>query len=121
MQRCTSDKTFWGTWDDYEKVTVNGQVYAVVGGRLYSHHAVDRMQPSGMRYSSNAAGGRAGASRITDVSQNDYGRGVAPQYVEDVIGSTKPIPQDNGNIMHDAGSLSVITNTEGAVVTIMTK
>jgi len=74
-----------------------------------------------MRYSSNAVGGPVGASRIMDVSQTDYGRGVAPQYVENVIGSTKPMLQDNGNLIYDAGGLNVVTNSEGSVVTIMTK
>ena len=116
-----SEGILWGSWDDYEKVIVNDQEYAAVGGRLYSHHAVDRMQPSGMRCSSNAVGGPVGASRIMDVSQTDYGRGVAPQYVENVIGSTKPMLQDNGNLIYDAGGLNVVTNSEGSVVTIMTK
>jgi len=79
------------------------------------------MQPSGMRYSSNSAGGQVGASRIYDVNQIDYGRSVAPQYVEDVIRSTKPIVQDNGSLLYSSGSLEVVTNLQGAVVTIMTK
>ena len=106
----TTNKIPWGSWSDYEKVTVNGQEYAKVGDRLYSHHAVDRMQPSGNRYGSSIyqAGG-------------DYGRSVAPQYVEDVINSTKPIIQENGNLSYASGSLQVITNQQGAVVTIITK
>ncbi|MDN4066262.1 RHS repeat-associated core domain-containing protein [Paenibacillus vini] len=115
------NKIFWGSWDDYSKVTDNGQEYAQVGERLYSRHAVDRMQPSGMRYTSESAGGKVGASRIESVGQIDYGRGVAPQYVEDVISSTKPAVQNNGNISYISGSLQVITNLQGAVVTIITK
>lgn len=57
----------WGKWSDYEKVTMNGQEYAKVGDRLYSRHAVDRMQPSGNRYGSS----------ITQAG-GDYGRSVAP-------------------------------------------
>jgi RHS repeat-associated protein len=37
------DKIPWGSWKDYEKVRVEGHEYAVVGERLYSQHAVNRM------------------------------------------------------------------------------
>ena len=108
----TADDIPWGSWSDYEKVTMNGQEYAKVGDRLYSHHAVDRMQPSGFRYPSGQAITQAGGS---------YGRSVAPQYVEDVINSVEPILQENGNLKYIGGTLEVVTNQEGAVVTIMTK
>jgi hypothetical protein len=68
------------------------------------------MQPSGNRYGSS----------ITQAG-GDYGRSVAPQYVEDVIKSTKPVLQANGNLSYTSGSLQVITNPQGAVVTIITK
>lgn len=99
-----------GSWNDYEKVTVNGQTYAEVGDRLYSHHAIDRMQPSGNKYGSSIV--QAGG---------DYGRSVSPNYVEDVINSTKPIVQENGNLKYVGGTIEVITNKQGVVVTIMTK
>ncbi|GAB6086705.1 hypothetical protein [Alkaliphilus crotonatoxidans] len=89
---------------------MNDEEYAKVGDRLYSKHAVDRMQPSGNRY----------GSQIT-LAGGDYGRSVAPQYVEDVLNSTAPIIQSNGNLSYTSGSLRVITNPEGAVVTIITK
>jgi hypothetical protein len=50
----------------------------------------------------------------------DFGRGVAPQYVEDAISSVKPITRANGNLSYTSGSLQVITNPQGAVVTIIT-
>ncbi len=100
----------WSNWNDYKKVTVNGQEYAQVGDRLYSKHAVDRMQPSGNLY----------GHPITQAG-GDYGRSVAPQYVEDVISSVKPVLQENGNLSYISGSLQVITNKQGAVVTIITK
>ncbi|MFC5649548.1 hypothetical protein ACFPYJ_10460 [Paenibacillus solisilvae] len=117
----TEKKILWAAWKDYEKVNVDGQTYAIVGNRLFSRHAVDRMQPSGMRYTSDTAGGKVGASRIESTGQIDYGRGVAPQYVEDVINSTQPIIQGNGNLSYTSGSLTVITNIRGAVVTLITK
>jgi hypothetical protein len=101
-------KILWTAWKDYNKVNVDNQTYAIVGNRLYSRHAVDRMQPSSMRYTSDSAGGKVGASRIESTGQIDYGRGVAPQYVEDVINSTKPILQANGNLSYTSGSLTVI-------------
>jgi hypothetical protein len=50
----------------------------------------------------------------------DYGRGVAPQFVEDAIASSRGVLQPNGNISHTSGSLQVILNPDGAVVTIIT-
>ena len=67
------DKIPWNSWDDYEKLIQNGQEYAKVGDRLYSRHAVDRMQPSGRRYTVGGA--------IIQVGGVD-GRSIAPQYVE---------------------------------------
>ena len=108
----TNKPDVWGNWNDYFKVdtTGYGKEYALINGRLYSKHAVDRMQPSGNRYGSQVyqAGG-------------DYGRGVSPQYVETVINSTKPVLQENGNLSYTSGSLQIITNQQGAVVTVMTK
>ena len=100
----------WDSWYNYEKVTVDKQLYAIVGDRLFSKHAVDRMQPSGNRFGPYIyqAGG-------------DYGRSVAPQYVEDVLSTVDPVLQDNGNLSFKSGTLEVITNPQGtAVVTIMT-
>jgi hypothetical protein len=50
----------------------------------------------------------------------DYGRGVPPKYVEEVIIISKPVPQENGNLSYTAGSVQVITNKQGHVVTIIT-
>lgn len=47
------------------KVTANGQEYAQVGNRLYTRHAVERMQPSGNRY--------GGDSYIIQAGNKDYG------------------------------------------------
>lgn len=106
-----TEKPLWDSWDNYEKVYQNGQEYAKVGDRLYSQHAVERMQPSGDRYNS---GGRF-------TYNGTEGRSVAPQYVEDAIKTSKPEVQENGNISHKSGSLNVITNKDGAVVTIVHK
>ena len=102
----------WDSWQGYEKVTQNGKTYANVGNRLYSEHAVNRMQPSGNRFGINIYEGLNG---------EDYGRSIAPQYVEDVINSVKPVFQPRtGNYSYALGNVEVIVNPQGAVVTILT-
>ena len=102
-------KLKWDSWRNYEKVTQNNKTYAKIGNRLYSKHAVDRMQPSGNRFGPNIYQARG-----------DYGRSVAPIYVEEVLNTVKPTIQQNGNLSYISGTLEVITNPEGAIVTIMT-
>jgi hypothetical protein len=80
---------------------VDGQEYAQVGERLYSKYAVYRMQPIGLRYSARPQIFQPGG---------DYGRGVSPNYVEDVISRTKNVVQENGNILRDGGGLSVVAS-----------
>ncbi|NMC57434.1 MAG: hypothetical protein GYA50_09465 [Eubacteriaceae bacterium] len=106
-----NNKILWDSWQNYDKVTVNDRIYAKVGNRLYSEHAVNRMQPSGNRFGPNIYQGLNG---------KDYGRSVAPQFVEDVINSSKPILQQNGNLAYISGTVKVITNPQGMVVTIIT-
>ena len=102
----------WDSWQNYEKVTANGQEYAKVGNRLYSKHAVDRMQPSGKRFTVGDAIVQAGG-----VS----GRSVAPQFVEDVIKSVEPVFQPaTGIYVYTSGTVKIVTNEYGYVVTIMT-
>ena len=71
----------WKSWGEYDKVTVNGQEYAKVGDRLYSRHAVDRMQPSGFKYPSGQAITQAGGS---------YGNILLrPYYAEQILAKYK--------------------------------
>lgn len=112
--KATSGKILWGTWDDYAKVVVNEQDYAVVGQRLYSKHAVDRIQPSGSSY-------RNGSKIISASGGGDYGRGVPPSYIEYVLSSVSGVKQANGNYSYISGTLQVIINDFGAVVTVITK
>ena len=86
-------------------------MYAKVGDRLYSKHAVDRMQPSGNRF---------GIYIYQGIKGRDYGRSIAPQFVEDVISSVKPVFQEDGTLSYVLGSVEVITNQQGAVITILT-
>jgi len=68
------------------------------------------MQPSGNRFGTSIrpAGGAEG-------------RSLAPQFVEDAIKTVKPtIQPTTGNLSYKTGSVEVITNPQGVVVTIMT-
>jgi len=117
-------KLLWTSWHEYPKVTADGQTYAKIGERLYSKHAVDRMQPSGLRFSPRPGpdeGGTTGGMPQIFQAGGDYGRSVSPNFIEDVIGSTRGVPQENGNFIHDGGGLQVILSPEGRVVTVMTR
>jgi RHS repeat-associated protein len=102
-------KVLWGSWNDYDHVTVDGNEYADVGGRLYTRHAVDRMQPSGL---GKVAGGV-------------QGRSISPNFVNDVIEhpeSVDPVkgPLGQSRLSYVSGSVQVITEN-GIVVTIITR
>ncbi|WP_425412422.1 RHS repeat-associated core domain-containing protein [Micromonospora mirobrigensis] len=121
-----SSNPIWTSWNNYPKmVGPNGQEYALIGGRLYSRHAVDRMQPSWLRFSGKPGpdeGGLTGGMpqlRQTGGSY-DYGRGVSPTWVEYVIRNSPGTPQGNGNLSHVLGTLQVIVTPEGRVVTVIT-
>jgi len=116
---------YWGKWDDYEHVTVNGNEYAKIGDRLYTEHAVQRLQPSGMRYSSTTDA-KVGASRILDAGRGEYGRSISPNYVEEVINTgIQGAPQTiDGKVRvpYTSGSVTVITENNGkVVVTVITQ
>jgi len=119
----TDPKVLWTSWQNYPKVTIDGEEYARVGDRLYSRHAVDRLQPSGMRYSTRPGpheGGSTGGMPQIVQAGGDYGRSVSPNFVEDVIQRTPGVVQENGNILHDGGGLQVVLSPEGRVITVMT-
>ena len=94
----------WRSWGGYEKVTVGRREYAKVGDRLYTRHAVDRMQPSGL-------GTPAGGS--------GSGRSISPNFVEDVIqnGTARSVTV-NGveRTIHTSGSVQVVTEQGGRIV-----
>lgn len=101
----------WNSWNEYEKVFANGQTYAKVGERLYSHHAVDRMQPSGNRFGCNIYQGLNGMT---------YGRSISPNTVEYILRTVSPIKINDNNLLYKNGSIEIITNTYNNIVTIMT-
>ena len=102
------ERLLWSSWNDYPKVTVGGREYAQIGDRLYSRHAVDRMQPSGL-------GMPIGADRP--------GRNVTPNMVEEVIsGGTATTTTANGvpRTIYTSGNVSVVTEGDGRmIVTIL--
>jgi len=98
------EKLFWGTWNDYPKVTQGGRSYAQVGDRLYTHHAVDRMQTSGL-------GAPAGAG--------SPGRSISPNFIEDVIqtGNQRAVTVDGvPRQVFTSGSVEVVTEQGGRIV-----
>lgn len=86
-----------------------GRNYAQIGDRLYSQHAVDRLQPRGL----GAPAGATGA-----------GQSVSPNFVEDVLGSTKGVPVKGPNgearLSYKNGTVQVITE-DNIVVTVITR
>lgn len=105
-------KLLWNSWSNYEKVNINGRIYAKIGNRFYSRHAVDRMQLSGKRFTVGDAIKQAGSVE---------GRSVSLQFVEDIFSSVAPTVQPSGNLSYFLGTVEIITNPSGCVVTIMTK
>ncbi|WP_163392573.1 hypothetical protein [Enterovibrio norvegicus] len=131
-------RLLWGSWSDYPKQIVdtpNGpQEFAVVGERLYSQHAVARMQPSGQRYTSGPpAEGTAPpltgnlqpyvnspGIQTFDGNQNIRGRSISPSFVEDIIQNTKALKQSNGNWNYRSGNLQVILSPDKKrVITVL--
>ncbi len=141
----TLTKVPWNTFEEYPKVQEGGEIRAQVGDQVYSKHAVDRTQPSGMRYgakqpfSPEAGLGEAkidvdpstgGMPQIRQAG-GDYGRSVPPTYIEDVISRSLPNIQagrlevHNGRLRfsyeHRLGSISVIVDMSGVRVTVINR
>jgi filamentous hemagglutinin len=95
----------WSSWGDYPKVTLDGKQYAQVGERLYSQHAVDRMQPSGF-------GIPAGSDAL--------GRNTPPNIVDYVIrtGEKTAVTTAEGvpRTVHWSGNVGVVTENGGKIV-----
>jgi len=94
----------WNSWQSYQKQNIGGRQYARIGDRLYSQHAVDRMQPSGL----GSPAGTVGA-----------GRNISPNIVEDVIkNGIKESSVSNGikRTVYWSGDVGVVTERGGKVV-----
>jgi hypothetical protein len=102
------DKVLWGSWKDYPKVSEGGKTYAQVGDRLYTEHAVNRMQPSGL--------GAPSGEKVP-------GRNVSPNLIDDVIRSGQPVHTVVDGVprtVYWSGNVGVVTENSGKlVVTIL--
>jgi hypothetical protein len=110
------ERLLWGSWKDYQKVTIEGREYAQIGDRLYTEHAVNRMQPSGSRYSGGS--GEPGSGQV--YSGRDAGRSISPNLVDDVIrnGTQTTVTMPNGvtRTVHTSGTVQVVTEQNGKLV-----
>ncbi len=119
-QMAKKERLLWTSWDNYPKVTKKGpngrpQEYAVIGGRLYSRHAVAHMQPNikGVTY--------------WDGSNWVQGRSIPPNLANDIIrfrnlrlGLTKKreklLPEVRR--LYKAGDIDIVTSFRGRVITV---
>lgn len=112
-----SEKIIWGTWDDYDKVWVNGEEYAQIGDYKYYKHAVDEfLNPS---------------IQTNQINGVEHSRGVPPSFVNWMLtegrelGTTRVVKEEIKNgakrVTYANGSLWVSVENGDTVVTIMTK
>jgi hypothetical protein len=105
---------FWGFWDDYEKVNIGDRVYAKVGDRFYTRHAVDRFLPSGHRLSiEDVPTSRKSAGSFRN------SRSIPPSFIEDAIVSGKTRQQIRDGVpgtVHMHGDLEVVTESNKTIV-----
>ncbi|WNB75569.1 RHS repeat-associated core domain-containing protein [Methylomonas koyamae] len=100
----SSDRLLWGSWKDYQKISANGREYAQVGDRLYTRHAVDRMQPGGLGTPAGGDGpGRSFSPNLIDeVISNGLSRSVTVNGVERTIyssGTAEVVTEQGGRIV----------------------
>lgn len=99
----------WTSWRNYPKVNRGGREYAQIGNRLYTRHAVNRLQPRGLGIPAGAKG---------------PGRSVSPSHVEDVLSSSRGMPvkgpHGEARLSFTSGTVQVITE-DGIVVTVITR
>lgn len=104
--RNSDDALEWKSWSQYERVEVGDSEYAIIGDRLYTRHAVERMQPRDFG---------------PNLWRGDRGRSISPNLVDYVIRKgevTNTTLTDSGKIrkVHELGSVKVTTENRGQVV-----
>lgn len=108
-------KVLWTSWAQYPKVRVRGESYAKIGPRLYTKHAIERMQPSGLGYPAGASAKSLGKDGI-----EGKGRSVSPTYVEEVIRTgkrtTQITPEGVRRTLYSAGTTTIVTEENGKIV-----
>ncbi|WP_410529567.1 DUF637 domain-containing protein [Serratia sp. AXJ-M] len=94
----------WNSWQNYPKQTVDGRQYARIGDRLYSQHAVDRMQPTSLGSPAGTIG---------------PGKTVSPNIVEHVIKTgiaETSISNGIQRTIYRAGDIGVVTENNGNII-----
>ena len=94
----------WNSWQNYPKKTIYGKQYSSIGNRLYSQHAVDRMQPSWLGFPAGTVGA---------------GRNISPNIVEHTIqNGTKTSSMINGvkRTVYWSGDVGVVTERNSKIV-----
>lgn len=111
-----SKKIFWGMWEDYDKVLVNGKEYAQIGDFKYTEHAVSEfLNPS---------------IQTNQINGVEHSRGVLPSYVNWLLtegrdlGVTRVVSEEiRDGAKHTTyvnGTLKVIVMDDEIVKTIIT-
>ena len=98
----------WNSWQNLPKETHEGKTYARIGDRLYTQHAVDRLQPSGLG---------------TPAGQIGAGKNISPAYVEEILATgvkrTETAPFVPDRIITRSGDFEVVTEgLEKIVITV---
>jgi hypothetical protein len=92
------ERLVWDAWGAYPKVIVSGREYAQIGKRLYTEHALERMMPRGL---------------------TTNGRSISPNFIEDVITSSKPMGLIVDGVprqLYRSGSVEVVTEQGGKLI-----
>ncbi len=148
------EREYWGTWEDYPKVVgsykkiedgkevIKSANYAVIDGRMYSGHAIARMQPSGQRYDIEVKEGPAPRPTSSAVSKKRaekaayismpgiqhfdgkemrISRSLAPTWVEHILKNVEPIIEENGDRVYISDRVHIVESKEGHIVSILNK
>ncbi|MGJ8525105.1 hypothetical protein LMG33818_000813 [Halomonadaceae bacterium LMG 33818] len=96
--------SLWTSWAHYPKVIIDNKTYAKIGNLLYTRHAVDRMQPSGL-------GTPAGSDKV--------GLSISPNLIESILnnGNKRISMQKNeSRYIYTSDNLGVVTDKSSKVI-----
>lgn len=127
----------WGMFDDLPQVTrvIDGEekIYAQIGNRLYSRHALERMAPKtpevlaklekrAVDIASNK-GLKSGTKEFNNfVKKYVDPRNIPPMVVEDAVQKAPKVAGNRvGTFVHETSDIKVIVNTFGDVITVIPK
>lgn len=111
----------WGHWNDLPKVNL-GQEYAIIGDKLYTKHAIDRMLPKtdeiikALEAEALSMGLKRGESEFIKYVQP---RNVPPIVVEDAIANgIRSVGKESNTLIYCTKNIQVVTFTNGIVKTL---